>query len=99
MQIIWKWELETRFEERIASDVSFGRVLEMPAGTHIQFVGRQRPYVVTLWGSFLERDKNDLVERKFHVVGTGQPFNEKWVYVGSCIDEPYVWHVYEEINR
>lgn len=32
--------------------------------------------------------------RPARVVGTGQDIPGGWAHVGSCVDEPFVWHVY-----
>lgn len=41
------------------------------------------------------------VMRRFHIVGTGNPFPnvQHSAYVGSVVDGPFVWHVYEGMHH
>lgn len=44
--------------------------------------------------------RNDLVTRRFATIGTGIPMddvmpNSSHVFVGSVVEGPFVWHVYD----
>lgn len=79
MRKVWKYE------------VTLSPTL-MPFGAKIVHVGMQGhdPY---LWA---EVDPDAPTEdRHFVVVGTGQDIPESSVHVGTVLDRPFVWHVYE----
>lgn len=92
MRTIWKYDLAVTDVQKVS----------MPAGAILLHVGLQRENqgydrTVTLWASV-----NSLapkVERMFAVVGTGNPAPEPGaddaVYVGSVMDGPFVWHVFD----
>lgn len=85
MKTIWKFEFP----------ISIGAYLKMPAGAKILHVARQYPNVATFWAEV--DDLAEMEERFFAVVGTGNPIPEdvNCEYVGTFIDPPFVWHLYE----
>ena len=86
MKAIWKYEIDLT----IASQAS----ILMPVGK-IVHVGNQQPHVLAFW---VEVDPNTSVEssRIFQVVATGQVFHgEDLTYLGSTMDNEFVWHLYE----
>lgn len=48
---------------------------------------------IRIW--FETDDSRPIVTRHFFIVGTGYEVKENSNHVGSCIDGPWVWHVYE----
>ena len=68
------------------------RHVEAPADARVVLVAMQdrRP---TVW---LEVDTEaPAVLRRFAVFGTGEPLPPGVAHVGSCVDAPFIWHVYE----
>lgn len=51
---------------------------------------------------WVEQDPSDVkVERRFRIVATGEPIGGDGnfpsdIHVGTVIDAPYVWHIYEQ---
>lgn len=65
--------------------------VRVPDGSVVRMVANQRGNV-TLW---IEVDPHaNTVERHYVIFGTGSPIDAGACYVGSCIVDPYVWHVY-----
>lgn len=78
---VWKFPLHS-------AAVTF----EMPVGAAVLYVAMQdgKP---TMWAEV--NPLLDKVERTFIIVGTGHPVQPGASYVGSTIDGPFVWHIYE----
>ena len=51
--------------------------------------------IPTLWCEVDIDGGTELEYRTFEIVGTGHEIPPKAVYVGTCLDGPYVWHLYE----
>jgi hypothetical protein len=54
-------------------------------------VGCRRPQVVEFWAIHVE--ELHAREHRFRVIGTGHPIPDGLVYVGTALDEPFVWHL------
>jgi hypothetical protein len=69
----------------------------MPAAARVVHVAEQhaRP---TMW---VELDPDEPpVQRTFEIFGTGHPvLDPTAVYVGTCVGQPFVWHIYEVADR
>lgn len=82
MKTIWKFEL-TRLQLCH---------IRMPVGAKIVRLARQGESIC-MWA--VVEPTNDLEERKFTTVGTGQPIPKVSRYVGTWDDPPFVWHLFE----
>lgn len=51
-----------------------------------------------VWVEFNDGDQFEKTER-LHVVPTGMPFESTWLYVGTTLDGPFVWHLYSEPTK
>lgn len=70
----------------------------LPPGAQIVHVAKQADGAITFWAEFntLFQDEPHLFEERiFRVFGTGHRIESDWDYVGTILDEPYVWHLYE----
>lgn len=86
MKKIWKFQLGTVGRQAVC----------MPENSRILCAKNQRE--ICLWVE-VDADYSKVVERMFHIVGTGHVFNEsKLEYIDTVICDPYVWHVYEEME-
>lgn len=47
-----------------------------------------------LW--VLAYPNNPQMDYHFYIVGTGQPVESDWQYVGTWQEPPYVWHLFHE---
>jgi hypothetical protein len=71
----------------------FGATVEIPAGATIVHVGIVRE-AIHIWARV--NPEAATIERRFQVLPTGAPFDPAdGQYVGTVIDEPLVWHVFE----
>jgi hypothetical protein len=67
----------------------------IPAGSVVCYVGQQG--CPCIW---IEVDTSmDRVERRFQIFGTGHPVPDGFIYVGTALDEPFVWHVFEKVTE
>lgn len=94
MRSIWKFDLE----------ITDAQIVEMPVGAVLRFVAAQGPHEVKLWA---EVDTTAWKTRRLIAMfGTGHQIPETLnnpqdgtatpiTYVGSVIDGPFVWHVYD----
>lgn len=64
---------------------------EMPTGSDIKFVSQQG--CPCIWAE-VQTDAPK-VRRRFRIFGTGHPIPDDFVYRGTALDVPFVWHVYE----
>lgn len=90
MQRIYKWRLEGARQS-----------LYVPKGTEILHVAMQPDqdqhyYYPTMWG--LCDDTAEMVEKIVLIIGTGHQIPENARYLGTCVGNVYVWHIYEEIR-
>jgi hypothetical protein len=79
---VWKYQL--------GDDVT----IELPEGAKILHVGMQGIYIC-LW--CLVDPHAPRVERRFKVFGTGE-YIDAGEYIGTVMEGPYVWHVFEVHN-
>ena len=76
--------------------------LQLPLGAKPVFFGLQngKPHlwveVPQLWVEPVPPVETET--RGFQIFGTGQPISEGASYVGSCIDDTFVWHLYEVVR-
>jgi hypothetical protein len=81
---VWKFEVAAGDVVRVP----------MPAGARVLHVGTQRPRHLCVWAEV--DGLAGLVERRFLVRGTGHPLPaDRGPHLGTVIDGPFVWHVYE----
>ena len=64
----------------------------MPYGASILHVGVQDAQLY-VWAEV--NTTAPLVDRHFHIAGTGHPIPVGLHFVGSVMDGPFVWHVYD----
>jgi hypothetical protein len=82
-----------KYEVPIVDDFA----LLMPSGAEVLAFQVQRG-VPCIWARVDERA--DLVQRNFHVIGTGNPMPDvQMVYIGTVQMPPFVWHLFEEGGR
>lgn len=73
------------------SKESIEGTLMIPGGYKILHFNMQA-YVPTLW---VEVDPmEEEVEFNYAIFGTGWKISDEYEYVGTCLDGPYVWHLY-----
>lgn len=79
---VWKWRLR----------IDDTQVLNMPKGAKVLWVAMQDGRAC-LWA---EVDEYAPVEkRRIEIRGTGHPLPAPIDYLGSVIQGPFVWHIYE----
>lgn len=69
--------------------------LKIPKNSEILKVDCQPSYFgIMMW--IYSQDHDDLVEKEFLLVGTGQEFKERhlFIYLGTVLKQAYVWHVF-----
>jgi hypothetical protein len=100
MYTIHKYEVQVKDEVFIS----------MPEGAEILHVDSQLPGRICFWAKVkvtpvIEPGKCEyapvyykLVNRKFVICGTGQPLPMPLTYIGTVMDAPFVWHVFEKKN-
>jgi hypothetical protein len=73
------------------------QVIEMPVAADIVKFDMQNGKP-TFWylfcTSFKEKEK-----RQYRIVGTGNEFLDDSLYIGTCFDPPYVWHLIDETKE
>ncbi len=70
--------------------------IELPGMATVIFVNSQAPRVVHFW---VEVDPDaEMHKRVFVLHGTGHDIPEDHWYIGSVLDPPFVWHLYEEYD-
>lgn len=78
------------------------QTLMLPVDCEIIYVAKQ-DINICLWCEIIHPDDiHDLEPRVIHIFGTGHKFpmpREKLKYLGSVLDTPFVWHIYEEIIK
>lgn len=69
--------------------------LELPADADVLHVAVQDETPM-IWFMF-DPSETEIKKRKFMIVGTGMMFDyEGWQYIGTFMQQPYVWHLFEE---
>lgn len=71
-----------------------GAAVSLPKGAQVVHVGMQGTKIC-IWS--LVNPGKSTVLRQFIVAGTGHVVRSDAVYVGTTMDPPYVWHVFEVI--
>lgn len=64
-----------------------------PQGASWLHVEREGPATLTLW-AVVDPDAPP-VRHQLHVRGTGHPLGEVGPHIGTVLDPPFVWHVFE----
>ena len=82
--VIWKAEL----------GLKRGQKVSMPKGARVLSCGLQYG-VPCIW--FLCNSSNETEKREFSVYGTGHEFelSDSMTFIGTVLQPPFVWHVYE----
>ena len=88
MKTIYKYQL------RVIDDI---QEVTMPENSKIIYAANQAGFL-TFWAEVQEDKIGAGVTRLFLVHGTGHPIHDNEVYVGSVIQPPFVWHIYEVRN-
>lgn len=90
MRAVWKFPIDV---STVGGTVS--PEITMPAGAKIVHVAQQRVGdVVTLWAE-VNPDARVRETRYFAIIGTGHPIPDGYEHVGTWLDDPFVWHLYE----
>lgn len=88
MNTIWKYPLAL---------VDHMQGMVMPTGAEVLSVAMQHG-VPTLWAQ-VDTDTQSICTRLFIVVGTGHAIPEVPLkFVGTVMDGPFVWHVFEALR-
>ena len=87
MKKIWKYQFGIVEEETFS----------MPVGAKIVFVSMQKNHI-TMW-ALMDIFDVAVTERTFIIRGTGHDIEDGLEYVGSTMDHPFVWHVFEKIKK
>lgn len=95
MKVIYKYEIT-------ALDPI--RSFKWPEGAKVVHVDSQSTGTMQLWVEIDDqhtvRPTNPVVQdRTFVVYGTGHHIGDGDVYVGTVLDEPFVWHLYERMKE
>lgn len=80
MRGVWKYQTQA------------GRAAAPMANGPVVLVGRDLSGEVCVW---IDGDLSDSTLRAFRVFGTGQEVPPSAEHVGSWVEAPFVWHVYE----
>lgn len=75
------------------------QVLNLPRNARVLSAGKQRGKTgISLWYQFRDGTPEAEEPRTFIVLGTGEPEGENLLnqeFIGTVIDDPFVWHVFE----
>ncbi len=69
-------------------------IADMPHDAEILYIENQSGFP-TIWYLFLDGGLDARESRQFQIFGTGQEIPLKDGYLGSCICDQFVWHVFE----
>ena len=69
----------------------------IPKDGEIIHVGCQEPEKVSFWT--IVTLPNDLERRHFRIFGTGYSIPEGYEYIGTTLDDLFVWHLFEKVAR
>ena len=72
--------------------------LTLPAGSKVVHVGLDPADRLSLWAEFDVDSEVANEIRTFEVVGTGHLIDGSLAHLGSVVDKPFVWHVYEKVT-
>lgn len=78
--------------------------VELPAGAEILHVAfQQLSQQFCLW-AIVDPETTQIVSRTIKIYGTGHPLkidtpDQTLNYLGSIQDEPFVWHIFEQVKR
>ena len=87
MKVIYKYEITA---------IDPVKTFQWPRFSKVVHVDSQSPGTMQLWVELYQFDQ--LEDRIFVVYGTGHHIQEGDVYVGTVLDEPFVWHLYERMK-
>ena len=91
MKTIYKYPVPTGFAPFGAP---FGVAIDLGGNAVVRYFGPDPQGNLCVWA---EIDTDVICKtKKFHVVGTGHPLPKNASYLMSCLDKPYVWHLYAE---
>ncbi len=92
MQTIYKYPL-------LLLQAAVGQPIIMPKGAEIRLIGVDPKGVPCIWAEVDSAPKTVEEQRTFWLYGTGHPIAvaNGLKYVGSWIQEEFVWHLYEEV--
>ena len=85
MRQVWKFPLAGGGETKIL----------MPPNTKVVHFDMQfkQPHLWAVISSGKEWE-----ERMFRIFGTGDDVPADWAYVATCLDPPFVWHLFEKMR-
>ena len=86
MKVVWKFALGMGLN-----------VITVPVGAKIVHIEMQDGFP-QLWAEISDPSSSHVEVRQFEIFGTGHPIPDKAQHVGTFLDPPYVWHVYELVN-
>ncbi len=88
MKVIYKYEITA---------LDPVKTFQWPEGSKVVHVGSQEPATMQIWVEINDQlgPSEDPEERTFEVYGTGHHIHDSEVYVGTVLDDPFVWHLYE----
>ncbi len=89
MKVIYKYEIT-------ALDPI--KTFKWPRFSKVVHVGTQTAGTMQIWLEIRQPDET-LEERTFVVYGTGHYVTDGDVYVGTVLDAPFVWHLYERMKE
>jgi hypothetical protein len=92
MLTIWKFELDAA--------KNMPQSFSLPKGAKV-LTALPAPDCEKVWLYAEVNQSAPNEDRQFWIVGTGHPQvrqGRQWIYIGSCLCLPYVWHVYEEVR-
>lgn len=84
---VYKFELKLHDSQHI----------RLPLGAQVLTVAMQREKLC-MWVLLDPSKETPLEERRFDVVGTGNPMcckETNAAYIGTVDDDPYIWHIFE----
>ena len=82
MKTVWKFEIPNAEND-----------VRLPAGSTLRHFAVQNgvPFV---WAE-VDTDAGVIERRTLVIVGTGQPVPDGAHYIDTCLEGPFVWHLYE----
>lgn len=72
--------------------------LDVPLEAKFIHVGKDAYGAPSIWAEFKAENTNYLIEKKINIVETGVPFSKSQTpnYIGTVLDDVYIWHVYTD---
>jgi hypothetical protein len=72
---------------------------QLPANAEIIQFALDGNGALAIWYSFPTEDiptnEFEFVYRSLHIVGTGMDYPDSWIRLGTCVQGPFVWHLFE----